>query len=235
MLGNVWEWTSDRWTILHPPWAEGDPPLRNPSGPTAAAVLAEGAPRADAAGQGRPAERVKKGGSFLCHESYCFRYRVEARYEAKIGWTRRRRREKKYQQLGAPPDIPRMQGGLRFPPTPPPPLPARKVVVLGWLVLPKATPHDDPLWEEEPGESTETSPPPPPHGLPLPPLPHSPPFSPMAVPTRYIGGVGRGGIPCTTKIGRGLCEVERVVQPFPRYCSGPRAAGVYPLPKRRNA
>ena len=40
----------------------------------------------DPRGPGRPAgaqgavpDRVKKGGSFLCHASYCFRYRVTAR------------------------------------------------------------------------------------------------------------------------------------------------------------
>ena len=55
--GNVWEWTSDR---FHPTFRQRDR-RRNPAGP----------PRGDA--------RVQKGGSYLCHHSYCRRYRVAAR------------------------------------------------------------------------------------------------------------------------------------------------------------
>ncbi len=56
MVGNVWEWTADRWTTDH-----ADGPLRDPTGP--------------AVGD----ERVRRGGSHLCHDSYCNRYRVAAR------------------------------------------------------------------------------------------------------------------------------------------------------------
>ncbi|XP_059614949.1 formylglycine-generating enzyme [Phlebotomus argentipes] len=49
IVGNVWEWTADLWT-LHD--AEKKPENRN---------------------------RVKKGGSYLCHKSYCYRYRCAAR------------------------------------------------------------------------------------------------------------------------------------------------------------
>ena len=56
MTGNVWEWTNDWFGVLH---AAED--AENPQGP--------------AQGTGK----VMKGGSFLCHASYCNRYRVAAR------------------------------------------------------------------------------------------------------------------------------------------------------------
>lgn len=55
--GNVWEWCSD--------WFDADyykkSPSENPKGPSSGS------------------RRVMRGGSFLCHDSYCFRYRVDAR------------------------------------------------------------------------------------------------------------------------------------------------------------
>ena len=57
MTGNTWEWCGDWWSDKHPP----DKPLVNPRGP----------------GEGQA--KVIKGGSYLCHESYCNRYRVAAR------------------------------------------------------------------------------------------------------------------------------------------------------------
>lgn len=59
IAGNVWEWTSD-------PWCEG--PRRG--------LDCARKPRPSDAGE---VEYVKKGGSFLCHKSYCYRYRVAAR------------------------------------------------------------------------------------------------------------------------------------------------------------
>lgn len=57
MSGNVWEWCSD-WFSAHY-HLEG--PMNNPQGPPI----------------GR--DKVIKGGSYLCHKSYCNRYRVSAR------------------------------------------------------------------------------------------------------------------------------------------------------------
>ncbi|MED4600256.1 formylglycine-generating enzyme family protein [Paenibacillus validus] len=54
--GNVWEWCSDWFSANHPA-----APLINPQGPPT--------------GQ----EKVLRGGSYLCHKSYCNRYRVAAR------------------------------------------------------------------------------------------------------------------------------------------------------------
>ncbi|XP_075225019.1 formylglycine-generating enzyme [Lycorma delicatula] len=56
MVGNVWEWTADWWTIQH-----DLNELNNPIGPKSGL------------------DKVKKGGSYLCHESYCYRYRCAAR------------------------------------------------------------------------------------------------------------------------------------------------------------
>ncbi len=55
MVGNVWEWTAQRFTALSP----GRPSIVANAGPEDCILL--------------------KGGSFLCHVSYCYRYRIAAR------------------------------------------------------------------------------------------------------------------------------------------------------------
>ena len=59
MTGNVWEWTADRWsTTWH---GEQERPLVDPRGPQTGD------------------RRALRGGSYLCHASYCWRYRTSAR------------------------------------------------------------------------------------------------------------------------------------------------------------
>lgn len=55
-VGNVWEWVHDWFQIRH---TLGD--KVNPTGPL------------------HGTDRVKKGGSYMCHKSYCYRYRCAAR------------------------------------------------------------------------------------------------------------------------------------------------------------
>ena len=55
--GNVWEWCSDWFD----PDYYGRSPQKDPTGPSSGEA------------------RVMRGGSYLCHESYCWRYRVDSR------------------------------------------------------------------------------------------------------------------------------------------------------------
>ncbi|GAE29799.1 formylglycine-generating enzyme family protein [Halalkalibacter hemicellulosilyticus] len=57
VAGNVWEWCQDWFSADHP----NADLLQNPIGPS------------------KGTEKVMKGGSYLCHQSYCNRYRVAAR------------------------------------------------------------------------------------------------------------------------------------------------------------
>jgi formylglycine-generating enzyme required for sulfatase activity len=57
IIGNAWEWCGDWFDSRHHVWATRS----NPVGPSGGAA------------------KVIKGGSYLCHKSYCNRYRVAAR------------------------------------------------------------------------------------------------------------------------------------------------------------
>jgi len=57
VAGNVWDWVGDWWSTTHHLEASRE----NPSGPESGEL------------------KVIRGGSFLCHDSYCTRYRLSAR------------------------------------------------------------------------------------------------------------------------------------------------------------
>ncbi|MFE3519811.1 formylglycine-generating enzyme family protein [Streptomyces sp. NPDC059166] len=64
-VGNVWEWCADTFSSDTYAARAGDAPVHDPRGP-----LHDPRPEAP---------RVMRGGSHLCHDSYCYRYRVAAR------------------------------------------------------------------------------------------------------------------------------------------------------------
>ncbi|EGD73368.1 SUMF1 protein, partial [Salpingoeca rosetta] len=55
-VGNVWEWTNDWFTNRH-----------------------SAAPAVDPRGPSSGETKVKKGGSYMCHQFTCYRYRIAAR------------------------------------------------------------------------------------------------------------------------------------------------------------
>ncbi|WJH41597.1 formylglycine-generating enzyme family protein [Aliirhizobium terrae] len=75
MIGNVWEWTSDYWSMHHTePAAKACCIPDNPRNGNAEASYDPNLPEI------RIARRVLKGGSHLCAPNYCRRYRPAARH-----------------------------------------------------------------------------------------------------------------------------------------------------------
>eukprot|EP00928_Gymnodinium_smaydae_P028966 TRINITY_DN21951_c0_g1_i2.p1 TRINITY_DN21951_c0_g1~~TRINITY_DN21951_c0_g1_i2.p1 ORF type:complete len:428 (-),score=56.74 TRINITY_DN21951_c0_g1_i2:229-1512(-) len=79
MVGNAWEYVQDWWTPLHFLTEETQKTgLIDPQGPTVDELdyISE---QGYLKKEGGSYEKVKKGGSFMCHKSYCWRYRICAR------------------------------------------------------------------------------------------------------------------------------------------------------------
>jgi formylglycine-generating enzyme required for sulfatase activity len=74
MIGNVWEWTSDWWSVQAAPATSSCCAPRNPRGGPEQDSLAPDCPG------GHIPRKVLKGGSHLCAPSYCRRYRPAARH-----------------------------------------------------------------------------------------------------------------------------------------------------------
>ena len=85
MCGSVWEWTADVWEPSHNPQQHSTSYQAPCCAPATHSDTASHAPSHAAASQAasppqQPAVHVIKGGSFLCSENYCTRYRPAARF-----------------------------------------------------------------------------------------------------------------------------------------------------------
>jgi len=75
MIGNVWEWTSDWWSVRHP--QDAPKACCAPRNPRGGPVEESYDPSLQAV---RIPQKVLKGGSHLCAPNYCRRYRPAARH-----------------------------------------------------------------------------------------------------------------------------------------------------------
>lgn len=69
MLGNVWELTSDLFNVNYYKQLDTSSPILNPKGAT----------KSYSPNNPYQVEHVMKGGSFLCHDSYCASFRISAK------------------------------------------------------------------------------------------------------------------------------------------------------------
>ncbi|WP_439130683.1 formylglycine-generating enzyme family protein [Polaribacter sp.] len=69
MLGNVWELTADLFNVNHYQELDTSQPILNP----------KGAKKSYSPSNPYQVEHVMKGGSFLCHDSYCASFRISAK------------------------------------------------------------------------------------------------------------------------------------------------------------
>ena len=85
MIGNVWEWVEDWFTTDHysylSEFIENKTNIQNNPEISIKSILNNpNTVYLNPKGPKTGTDRVKKGGSFLCHKSYCYRYRTAARY-----------------------------------------------------------------------------------------------------------------------------------------------------------
>jgi sulfatase modifying factor 1 len=85
MIGNVWEWVEDWYTLKHqlpPPQKKKNLFSKSNAQAKSSSTYSSVYSLTNPTGPRRGTDKVKKGGSFLCHKSFCYRYRTVARYHS---------------------------------------------------------------------------------------------------------------------------------------------------------